>query len=105
VLLLLALAVAIAPKAPVAMAATQFSQVQAIVTQRCVACHSVQPTQAGFATAPAGVMLDTPEAIHRNAAKIYQQAVQLKAMPLANMTNMTDAERAQVGAWFEAGAK
>jgi len=31
--------------------------------------------------------------------------VQLKAMPLANLTHMTDAERAQVGAWFEAGAK
>jgi uncharacterized membrane protein len=26
-------------------------------------------------------------------------------MPLANMTNMTDAERAQIGAWFEAGAR
>jgi uncharacterized membrane protein len=26
-------------------------------------------------------------------------------MPLANLTNMTDAERAQLGAWFEAGAK
>jgi uncharacterized membrane protein len=26
-------------------------------------------------------------------------------MPLANMTNMTDAERAQVAAWFEGGAK
>lgn len=105
VLLLLALAVAIAPKAPVAAPATQFSQVQAIVRQRCVSCHSVQPTQAGFVTAPAGVMLNTPDAIHQNAARIYQQAVQIKAMPLANMTNMTDAERAQVGAWFEAGAK
>jgi uncharacterized membrane protein len=105
VLLLLALAVAIAPKAPVAAPVTQFAQVQSIVTQRCVACHSAQPTQPGFVTAPAGVMLNTPEAIHQNAARIYQQAVQLKAMPLANMTNMTDAERAQVGAWFEAGAK
>jgi uncharacterized membrane protein len=26
-------------------------------------------------------------------------------MPLANLTNMTDAERAQLAAWFEAGAK
>jgi uncharacterized membrane protein len=26
-------------------------------------------------------------------------------MPLANLTNMTDAERAQLGAWFESGAK
>ncbi|MDB5755114.1 MAG: hypothetical protein JWR56_1542 [Massilia sp.] len=110
VLLLLALAVAIAPKRPVAGTvandpAAQFAQVQEIITQRCVACHSDHPTQPGFATAPAGIMLNSPELIHQNAAKIYQQSVQLKAMPIANLTNMTDAERAQVGAWFEAGAK
>jgi uncharacterized membrane protein len=110
VLLLLALAVAIAPKRPTAGVAAndpaaQFAQVQAIIAQRCVACHSDRPTQPGFATAPAGIMLNSPELIHQNAAKIYQQSVQLKAMPIANLTNMTDAERAQVGAWFEAGAK
>jgi uncharacterized membrane protein len=105
VLLLIALAVAIAPKAPVAAAPVQFAPVQAIVVQRCVACHSDHPTQPGFAAAPAGVMLHTPELIHQNAGRIYQQAVQLKTMPLANLTGMTDAERAQVAAWFEAGAK
>ena len=113
VALLLALAVAIAPQRPVAGArlttpadpAAQFARVQAIVTQRCVSCHSDHPTQPGFATAPGGVMLHNPELIHQSAAKIYQQAVQLKAMPIANLTNMTDAERAQVGAWFESGAK
>jgi uncharacterized membrane protein len=110
VALLLALAVALAPKRPAAGPsaadpAAQFARVQAIVTQRCVACHSAQPTQPGFATAPAGVMLHTPELIKQNAQKIYQQSVQLKAMPIANLTDMTDAERAQIGAWFEAGAK
>ena len=110
VALLAVLAVLIAPKAPgVATpgvdAAAQFTQVQAIVDQRCVACHSAHPTQPGFATAPAGVMLDSPDLVAQHAARIYQQTVQLKAMPLANLTNMTDAERAQVGAWFEAGAR
>ena len=110
VALLLALAVALAPTAPVAGAAqtdpaAQFARVQTIIAQRCVSCHAAHPTQAGFATAPAGVLLDSPAQIHQNAPRIYQQAVQLKAMPLANLTNMTDAERAQLGAWFEAGAK
>jgi uncharacterized membrane protein len=110
VALLAVLAVLIAPKAPVAQqpgsdTAGQFAQVKTIVDQRCVACHSAHPTQPGFATAPAGVMLDTPELVAQHAARIYQQSVQLKAMPLANLTNMTDAERAQVGAWFEAGAR
>ena len=112
VALLLALAVAIAPKAPAAPAASaavadpaaQFAKVQSIMTQRCVACHSAHPSQLGFASAPAGVMLDDAAQIRQNAARIYAQSVQLKAMPLANLTNMTDAERAQVAAWFEAGA-
>jgi uncharacterized membrane protein len=108
--LLLALAVAIAPGPPAATRpganpAGQFAQVRAIIDQRCVACHARHPTQPGFATAPAGVALDDPYAISRNAPRIYQQAVQLKAMPLANLTNMTDAERAQIAAWFESGAR
>jgi uncharacterized membrane protein len=110
VALLLALAIAIAPKAPVAAAAVpdaaaQFAKVKTIIDQRCVACHAAVPTQPGFASAPAGVMLHTDALVRQNAARIYQQAVQLKAMPIANLTNMTDAERAQVAAWFEAGAK
>ncbi|QBP76541.1 hypothetical protein E2K99_16725 [Herbaspirillum huttiense] len=123
VALLLAVAVAIAPRpvapaastapaasagegaAPVAAAAPDFARIQAIVTQRCASCHSDKPTQAGFATAPAGMMLQTPELIHQHAAKIFQRAVQTKDMPLANMTQMTDAERAELAAWFQAGAK
>ncbi|WP_322402752.1 urate hydroxylase PuuD [Massilia luteola] len=104
--LLLGLAVVLAPPRPAAAPrAVDFAQVEAIVHQRCVSCHAAHPTQPGFASAPAGVMLDDAEGIARNAPRIYQQAVQLKAMPLANMTNMTDAERAQIGAWFEAGAR
>ncbi|MET0319990.1 MAG: urate hydroxylase PuuD [Duganella sp.] len=112
VALLAAVAVAIAPARPVAMAAkpaadpqAEFKQVKAIIGQRCVACHAAQPTQAGFAAAPAGVMLEHEAEIRQNAEKIYKQTVQLKAMPLANLTQMTDAERAQIATWYEAGAK
>jgi uncharacterized membrane protein len=103
--LLLAVAVAIAPAPPVAGAtAVPFAQVQDIVNRRCVSCHAAHPSQPGFASAPAGVLLDDARGIHQNAARMYQQAVQLKAMPLANLTGMTDAERAQLARWFEAGA-
>ncbi|NIA55492.1 hypothetical protein HAV22_17795 [Massilia sp. TW-1] len=106
VALLLGLAVALAPPRPaVAAGKVDFLRVQAIVAQRCVSCHAAHPTQPGFASAPAGVMLDDAHGIAQNAPRIYQQAVQLKAMPLANMTNMTESERAEIGAWFEAGAK
>jgi uncharacterized membrane protein len=103
--LLAGVAIAIAPPAPVAGSAVSFAQVQTIINTRCIACHADHPTQPGFATAPAGVALTSSALIVQHAAKIYQQAVQLKAMPLANMTGMTDAERAQIGAWYTAGAK
>ena len=127
VALLLAVAVAIAPRpvapvlpaaaaavpaggsaqasAPAAAAAPDFTRIQAIITQRCATCHSDKPTQAGFATAPAGMMLQTSDLIHQHAARVFQRAVQTKDMPLANMTQMTDEERAEVAAWFQAGAK
>jgi uncharacterized membrane protein len=106
VVLLLGLAVVLAPPRPNVSAETvPFARVETILRARCVSCHAAHPTQPGFASAPAGVMLDDAHGIAQNAPRIYQQAVQLKAMPLANMTNMTEAERAELGAWFEAGAK
>lgn len=109
VALLLAVAVAIAPK-PVARpqaseAAVDFKRVQAIVAQRCASCHSDQPTQPGFTAAPAGVMLHTPELIRQHAERVYRQTVQLKSMPIGNLTNMTEEERALIGRWYENGAK
>jgi uncharacterized membrane protein len=109
VAILLALAVAIAPAPPAPATAVndpaaRFARVQAIITQRCASCHAAVPSQAGFAAAPAGVELHSAALIHQNAARIYQQAVQTKAMPLANLTAMTDAERAQIASWYESGA-
>jgi len=98
---------ATAATAPAAGAApvADMAHVQAIITQRCATCHSAQPTQPGFATAPAGIMLQTPDLIRQHADKIYQQAVQLKAMPLGNLTHITEDERAMIAAWYQAGAK
>ncbi|MCR1765697.1 hypothetical protein B7760_01517 [Burkholderia glumae] len=94
------------PVAPQALAANRpqltIRDIQPVLEQRCVACHSAKPTMMG--SAPAGVMFDTPEEIAQNAQRIYQQAVQLKAMPIGNVTHMTDDERKQLAAWFEAGA-
>jgi uncharacterized membrane protein len=113
VALLTVVAIAIAPKPPVKHVATaganspvvQFAQVQGIINQRCVSCHSEQPTQPGFAAAPAGIMLQTPELIKQNAARVYQRTAVLKDMPLANLTQITEDERATIAAWYEAGAK
>jgi uncharacterized membrane protein len=102
----LALAVAIAPAKPRAggVAAT-FAQVRAIIAQRCAGCHADKPTQDGFAVAPKDVKLDTPERIAANAQKIYEQAVATRAMPIGNLTGMTDDERDAVAGWVAAGAR
>ena len=102
----LALAIAIAPPKPQALsAAPTFGQVQAIIAQRCVSCHADKPTQEGFAVAPKDVKLDTAERIEANVQKIYEQVVATKAMPIGNLTGMSDDERNIVAAWFAARTK
>lgn len=90
--------------AAVAAAPVPFAEVQAIVDRRCVSCHAQRPTDPLFAAPPGGVVLETPEQIKAHADKILVQVVQVKAMPLANRTEMTEAERAQIAAWLAAGA-
>jgi uncharacterized membrane protein len=104
-LALIAWAIAPHPSPATTGAAVSYAQIAPIVAERCAACHAVHPTQPGFSTAPAGILLDTPEHIVANASQIRAQAVATHAMPLGNMTNMTDGERATLGAWIDSGAK
>jgi uncharacterized membrane protein len=80
-------------------------EVRAIINHHCVMCHAAAPTHAGVPTAPLGAMFDTPAGLTKYAPKIYQRAVASHSMPLNNETGMTDAERARLGAWIQAGAK
>jgi len=66
-------------------------------------CHAEKPTQPGFSAAPKGVMLDTPQRILVQTAQMRQQLA-ARTMPIGNLTQMTDDERAQVIAWIDAGA-
>jgi uncharacterized membrane protein len=83
--------------------AVPFAQVAKIVGQRCAACHSDHPTR--MASAPRGVKLDTAAEIKAQAQAIKEQAVQTKAMPLGNVTGMTQAERDLLGRWLAQGAR
>lgn len=82
-----------------------FAQVRQIIDQRCHVCHSVIPTFPGFAEPPKGIMFDTAAQIQRNASQIMVMAVKTHTMPLGNVTEITDQERAELGAWIAAGAK
>ena len=108
--LIAATAAAIVPRQPAAAvtpagSAPSFADVAPIVAQRCAVCHAAHPTRAGFAEAPAGVLLDTPAHITLNARRAYVEAVASHAMPLGNITHMTEAERTTLGAWINAGAR
>ena len=97
-------AVALAPK-PVDGGGEQvtFARVQAVLAERCLPCHAAQPTQAGFAQPPKGVVLETVAQVAAAAPKIAE-TVGTRYMPIGNLTQMTDGERALVAAWFAQGA-
>ena len=80
------------------------AEVQQVMALRCASCHAATPTQPGFAAAPGGIMLDTPERITALAQKIHQQVVLAKVMPPGNLTQITEDERATIAVWFQNGA-
>jgi uncharacterized membrane protein len=100
------LLIALAPPAQGAagLTAADFPAVRQVFEARCVTCHSAHPTREGITAAPKGVMFDTQEEIVANARRAYEQAVILKAMPLGNVTGITDAERDLIGRWVRSGA-
>jgi len=110
-LLILGVAAAITPK-PVTSAAVDdntnpvelFAKVQSIMHLRCTSCHAQLPTQAGFSAPPKGVVLESANDIARQAQSIYQQVVVTKAMPIGNLTQISEQERALINQWFISGA-
>ena len=105
--LLVGTAYAIVPKPATppepGLATVTLEQAHAIVVARCAACHATTPSQPGFAVAPKGVVLETPEQTLAQAAAIHQQVVVTRAMPVGNLTNITDEERALLDRWFRSG--
>ena len=75
-----------------------FADVQKILEQRCFQCH-------GAAVQMKNVRLDSGASLKQHALAVYQQVVVTKAMPMNNSTQITDAERALIALWFEAGAR
>ena len=78
-------------------AKADFAAVRGVLEQRCYTCHGAQVQMKNL-------RLDEPALVRQNAQAIYQQVVVQKLMPMNNATQITDAERALIGRWFEAGA-
>jgi uncharacterized membrane protein len=91
--------------AQVYIASAHFPAVRDTVLGRCSMCHAQEPSYEGIYHAPKGVMLDTDAGIAGQAREIYLQAGRSHAMPPANVTHITDKERALLVAWFEEAGK
>ncbi len=102
IVILLAVAAAIAPRSKAAsVAAVSFDQVRSVIDSRCANCHAAQPTHPGFPAAPAGVMFDTDEQIRAEMLRIHQQTVVTRVMPIGNLTDISEAEREVIDAWYQ----
>ncbi|MBN9072283.1 MAG: urate hydroxylase PuuD [Rhizobiales bacterium] len=83
------------------VASADFPAVRDTIGGRCAMCHAAEPSWEGIYHAPKGVMLDTDAGIAANAREIYLQAGRSHAMPPANVTQISDKERALLVSWFE----
>ena len=105
VLILLGAAFMTAPEKPGACKSdVSFTEVNAIIQNRCVTCHSAKPTDNVYTAAPNGIMYDTPADIVKLKDKIMQRVVITKTMPQNNKTNITQKERDLIRCWIEQGA-
>ncbi|MCY4446415.1 MAG: urate hydroxylase PuuD [Rhodobacteraceae bacterium] len=78
----------------------EWAHVMDIVNIRCMTCHMQNPSWEGFLWAPKNVLLETKEQILYHSDKIYLQAAMSNAMPPANVTYMTQEERAMIANWY-----
>lgn len=76
-------------------------RVTEIVQNRCVTCHSANPSDDIFKVAPNGIMFDDMAVFSRYSARVLDRVVINKTMPLMNKTNMTDDERTLIARWIK----
>jgi uncharacterized membrane protein len=74
-------------------------RVHEIVARRCAPCHAAHPTQAGFNAPPGGILFETLAEVKAHSSQVQQQLA-THAMPLGNLTGMTEDERATVLTWI-----
>ncbi len=105
--ILLVVAAAIAPRPSDASTAqlASFDEVRVVIEHRCTTCHASSPAHPAFQAAPGGVVFDTDEQIVAEAGRIHQQTVVTRAMPIGNLTGITEEERQLIDAWYQGMTK
>lgn len=77
-------------------------QLMTMMNTHCASCHALTPTHESFDEAPENVVLNSAASIRKYKDLIISNAVDADIMPLGNETDMSDEERAQLGAWLAA---
>ena len=72
--------------------------VAALASKHCAGCHSHNPTQPGYPTAPGGLIFETPEDLRKH-GPLVATSLASNYMPLANLNQLTDEERAELISW------
>ena len=105
------LAIIISPSSPKRAPVMDESQLaslatnaQNVIQMRCNSCHSSNPTDDVFVTAPGGVKFDSMTEIKQWSARIKARAVDTTDMPFMNKTGMLDEERTVLENWILSGA-
>ena len=81
--------------------AASFGEVRQIVEQRCVPCHSPNPTIEGYEQSGL-IDFSDPENIEAHRDVIHTVVVVQKRMPFNNETKMTQEERDRIASWANA---
>lgn len=79
----------------------EITQIQKIFEERCITCHRAKPTFAGLTEPPGGISFEELTEIQKRVKSIYEQVVVSKAMPLGNITQLTDEERVLIAQWAQ----
>jgi uncharacterized membrane protein len=87
------------PFGSAAAAGVSDAEALAITQRHCVMCHARKPTHPSFDVPPKGVVLETADDLKAWAAKIVEQVVEDRNMPVGTETGMTDDERAALARW------
>ncbi|WP_319381159.1 urate hydroxylase PuuD [Thiomicrorhabdus sp.] len=88
------------PDVPPTGSEVGFESIAPIMAQRCASCHAQNPSDPAFAQPPKGVSLETRAQIEGQADAIYAQTVLTHAMPIGNLTGMTEEERNLLNSWY-----
>jgi len=99
--LVAAVVVALAPRSDARSARdVTLGEVRPVIEARCTVCHADDPSHVAFQAAPAGVVLETDAQIEAERERIHQQTVVTRAMPIGNLTAISEEERELIDAWY-----